>query len=112
MGASTLEEASNKIDDMRNLLEERNRSDMMYAIPGRTYIGDSDEDAKDYLKELVGDDTGLYDSILKRGFVGSPETIAERIGSLDELGFNYVIFQVSPALDTLNKIEKQLLHVL
>ncbi len=75
-------------------------------------IGDSDESAKDYLKRLIGENVSLYDSILQRGFVGSPETIADRIEHLEELGFNYIIFQISPALNTLNKIENQLLPIL
>ncbi len=112
MGASTLEESKDKIADMRNLLEERNRDDLMYAIPGRVYIGDSDDAAKDYLKGLVGDNVSLYNSVIGRGFIGSPETIVDRIGLLEDQGFTYVIFRISPALDTLNKIEQHILPLL
>jgi FMNH2-dependent dimethyl sulfone monooxygenase len=112
MDASTIDEASAKLKDMRMKLDKRRRREILYAITGRIYIGDSDESAKGYLKGLIGDNEGLYDSIVKRGFVGSPEVIVERINRLEDLGFNYIIFQISPALETLEKIEKQLLPIL
>ena len=112
MGATTPVDAGERIDDMRRRLDERGRGDIMYAIPGRLYMGESDMDAKEYLKGLIGENAGIYDSIVQNGFVGSPETIAERISALEDLGFSYIIFQISPALETLEKIEKHLLPVL
>jgi FMNH2-dependent dimethyl sulfone monooxygenase len=112
MGASTLKEAGEKIGDMRRRLDERGRDEILYAIPGRIYMGDSDDSAEDYLKGFIGDNRVLYESIIQRGFVGSPETIVERIHRLEDLGFNYIIFQISPAMESLEKIEKQLLPIL
>lgn len=48
----------------------------------------------------------------RQDFVGSPQTIAERIHRLSEIGFDYVILQPSPALKTLAKIEEELIPIL
>jgi len=38
----------------------------------------------------------------------APSTIADRVLKLSDLGFDYVMFQPTPALETLNKMEKHL----
>ena len=112
MGATSLPEAGERIGDMRRLLDMRGREKIMYSIPGKVYLGETDEDAKKMLKGFVGGKADLYASIIEREFVGSAETIAERVHSLEQLGFSYIIFQISPALDTLNKIQNRLLPLL
>jgi FMNH2-dependent dimethyl sulfone monooxygenase len=112
MSASTLEEAQAKIMDMKRRLDEKGRADIKYAIPGHIYLGTSDEEAKEQLKKLVGDNQNLLRSIINRGFVGSPETIADRINLLSDMGLNHVILQISPALETLEKIEEVLIPIL
>jgi FMNH2-dependent dimethyl sulfone monooxygenase len=112
ISASTIDEAAEKVRKMSDLLDERGRKPMQYAIPGHIYLGDSDEEASSQVKRVVGGNENIYKNIMSRGFVGSASTIAERVNSLSDIGFNYVIFQPTPALQTLNLIGKHLLHLL
>jgi len=112
MSASTIDEAEEKIRKMTDLLDMLGRKSMMYAIPGQIFLGGSDDEAKNQVKRLVGENENLYRNILARGFVGSASTIAERVEGLSDLGFNYVIFQPTPALETLNKMDEHLLPLL
>ena len=106
MRASTPQEAEEKIEDMTRRLDDRGRSEIKYAIPGRIFIEKSDEKARMRVEKLVGDDVDLHKNIKARGFVGSPQTIAGRIQKLSDLGFDYIIFQISPASKTLRAIEE------
>ncbi len=112
ISASTLEEAEEKIRRMRILLDERGRKNILYAIPGQIYLGESDDEARSQVKRVVGENENVYKNILARGFVGSASTIAERVHRLSELGFNYTIFQPTPALETLSRMGKHLLHLI
>lgn len=112
MRASAPQEAEEKIDDMRRRLDERGRRGIQYAVPGRVFIGETDEEVKRRVEGLVGDDVDLLKNILSRGFAGSPQTITERIHRLSDLGVDYIIFQISPALETLDAIEEYLMPIL
>lgn len=112
MSASTLQEAEDKIKDMTKRLEERDRKDIKYAIPGKIFIEKTDEEAKKRLEKLIGDNVNLLNNLLTRNFVGSPQTVAKRIQQLSDLGFDYIIFQISPALKMLDIIEETLIHLL
>ena len=112
MSASTIEEAGEKVRRMQSMLDERGRNSIKYAIPGHVFLGESDEDGRGMIKRLAGENENLYRNVLARGFVGSPSTIADRVTKLSDLGFDYVIFQPTPALETLNEMEKHLLPLL
>ena len=112
MSASTIEEAGEKVRRMQSMLDERGRNSIKYAIPGHVFLGESDEDGRGMIKRLAGENENLYRNVLARGFVGSPSTIADRVTKLSDLGFDYVIFQPTPALETLTKIGEQLLPLL
>jgi len=109
MDSCTLEQADANIRDMKRRLEAKGRSRMKYAIPGRIYMGKTDHDAKKKVENLVGGNVNLLKEILATDFVGSPQTIAERIQRLSEIGFDYVIFSPSPALSTLIELGRELL---
>lgn len=112
MNASSLKGAEEKARDMVEKLDERGRDPIQISIPGAFFMGKTDEEAKSRVKKLVGDSERLMNSILERGFVGSPESIAERVHKLSDIGFDYVIFQISPALEVLREIEENLLPLL
>jgi FMNH2-dependent dimethyl sulfone monooxygenase len=109
MDSCTVEQADANIHDMRRRLEARGRNHMKYAIPGRIYMGKTDDDAKKKVENLAKGDANLLKEILAVDFVGSPQTIAERIQRLSDIGFDYVIFSPSPALSTLIELNAKLL---
>jgi FMNH2-dependent dimethyl sulfone monooxygenase len=109
MSASTVEEAEKKVADMKARIVEQPRGPLMYAIPGQIYLGETDELAKEQVKRMVGVNENLYRNILARHFVGSPETIVNRVEKLEELGFDYIIFQPTPALKTLKSMRDLLM---
>ncbi|MFQ6077054.1 MAG: LLM class flavin-dependent oxidoreductase, partial [Candidatus Bathyarchaeia archaeon] len=109
MGAYTPQEAEEKIRDMTRRLDERGRRGIKYAIPGRVFIERTDEGAKRRVERLVGDNVNLLKNVLARDFVGSPQTISERIQQLSDLGFDDIILKVSPALKTLDALEEYLM---
>lgn len=112
MRGSSVDDVQTKLQDMARRLEQRGRSDLQYALPGRVFMAETDTAAKTQLKRMVGDDVTLYETTLRRSFVGSPATIAERIHHLDELGVDYITFQISPAMRTLEAFEAHLLPLL
>jgi len=112
MGSCTVEEADHRIKDMTARLDAIKRRGMKYAIPGRIYMGENDEEAKRRVGNLVGGNVNLLNDILAKDFVGSPQTIADRIQRLSDIGFDYIIFQSSPGLKTLTAIEENLIPIL
>jgi alkanesulfonate monooxygenase SsuD/methylene tetrahydromethanopterin reductase-like flavin-dependent oxidoreductase (luciferase family) len=112
MEPSTLQEAEEKVLDMTRRLEGKGKRKIQYAIPGRIYMGKSEDDAKKRVQKLVGSNSGLLKEILTRDFVGSPQDIADRLQRLSDIGFDYVIFSLSPALKTLEEIEEKLIPIL
>jgi FMNH2-dependent dimethyl sulfone monooxygenase len=112
MNASTLDEAEEKIQDMHKRLDSKCRRKIQYAIPGKIYLGKTDEEARERLRKLFGDKVDLLNNTLAKGFVGSPNTILEKIHRLTDLGFDYIIFQCSPAINTLEEIEEIVIELM
>lgn len=112
MGSCTLQEAQQRIHDMAARLKKKGRGGIQYAIPGRIYIEKTDEEARRHVERLTGGNTNLFTDIMARDFVGSPQTIADRMQRLSEIGFDYIIFQPSPALKTLDEIRENLIPML
>jgi len=112
MGSCTLQEAQQRIHDMAARLKEKGRGGIQYAIPGRIYIEKTDEEARRHVERLTGGNANLFTDIMARDFVGSPRTITDRMQRLSEMGFDYIIFQPSPALKTLDEIEENLIPML
>ena len=69
-------------------------------------------EARKRVEKLARGNPNLVKAILERSFVGSPQTVAERVQRLWDLGFDYVVFQISPALRILDEIEEGLLPLL
>lgn len=112
INASTVEKAGEKARDMAERLDERGKEPIQISIPGHIFMGKTDREARSRVEKLTGDKTSLAKSIIERGFVGSPETVADKVQALSDLGIDYVIFQVSPALKALEEIEESLLPLL
>lgn len=112
ISSSTIQEAEDKIRDMTGRLDERGRKEIKHSIPGRIYVGATDKDAEKRVKSLPGMNPTLLEDLILRGFVGSPQTIAERIQRLADLGFDYIVLQPSPAIKTLEEIEEDLIPLL
>lgn len=112
MGVSTLQEAEKNIQDMKERLEAKGRKNIHFQYKGWIYLGKTDDEAKKRVTRLVGDNSTLLENILTKGFVGSPETVAEKIQHLSELGFDHVTFQISPALKALEELEEKLIPIL
>ena len=110
MDSCTIPQAEANIQDMKQRLEANGRSRMKYAIPARIYMGKTDHDAKRKVENLVGEGSNLLREMLAIDFVGSPQTIAERIQRLSDIGFDYVIFSPSPAVSTLIELSEKLLY--
>lgn len=106
MRGANVQTVSERIIDMKSRLQERGRRSIQYAMPGLMFVDETDEKALGKLKALVqGDPTSLCES----GFIGAPETIAAKVRRLGEAGLDYVIFQISPALELLELIDKEIL---
>ncbi len=100
------------IQNMDRMLDERGRNNFQYAIAGWVYMGKTNEEAERGVKKIVGNDSNLYEQILARGFVGSPQSIVDRIQKLSDLGIDYVSFKISPALKFLKELEANLFPIL
>lgn len=106
MRGADVQTVTDRIVDMRSRLRERGGKSIQYAMPGLMFADETDQKAFGKLKRLVsGDPASLQNS----GFVGAPETIAAKIRRLHQAGLDYVILQVSPALELLETIEKEIL---
>lgn len=112
MRGSTVAAAEEKMADMEKRLAKRGRSRIQYAVPGMVFLGKTDDDAREAVKRTVGENATLLDNVLATGFVGSAETIADRIGKLGEIGFDYVILQITPTLKTLENLKEAVLPLL
>lgn len=72
----------------------------------------TDEEAREVARTTLPGESALLDNVLATGFVGSPETLAERIEALAELDVDYVILQMTPAHETLQRVREMLLPLL
>jgi len=108
MRGCTLDDAKKFIADMRRRLERGGRHEIDIAIPGLTIIRDSDEEAIKHLDCITGGVKRLLDRTLDTGLVGSPETVANKILALEDLGVTHVLLQLTPTLDELEKVKEVL----
>ena len=106
MGGCSLERAQKNIIDMGERLKKKGRNKIEFAIPGLTVIRDTDEAAKKYVEQITGGSKDLLENTLDTGWVGSPETIAQKIKQLESVGINHVLLQLSPTLRELQQVEK------
>lgn len=105
MRGSSVEKAEENIIDMRKRLAMKGRDDIEYAIPGLTIIRETDEQAKEYLEKITGGNRAILDRTLDTGLIGSPETVADKIARLGEIGINYVLLQLTPTLRELEMVK-------
>ena len=111
MGGCSLERAQKNIADMGERLEKKGRSKIEFAIHGLTVIRDTDEAAKKYVEQITGGSKDLLESTLNTGWIGSPETVAQKIKQLESIGINHALLQLSPTLRELQQVER-ILHLL
>lgn len=112
MGNSTEEQIKEKITDMEKRLKRRGRSNIQYAVPGHIFVDEGDKKAQERVKNLLRGNTATLNRVLETGFVGSPETVAEKIQKISETGVNYIIFQAAPTTDVLDVIKEKILSLL
>ncbi len=112
MGNSTEEQIKEKIADMEKRLKRRGRSNIQYAVPGHIFVDDEDKKAQERVKNLLRGNAAALNRVLETGFVGSPETVAEKIEKITETGVNYIIFQAAPATDVLDILKEKILPLL
>jgi len=111
MRGSTIQAAEQKIEDMKKRLAKRGRKRIMYAVPGIVFLGETDKAAQEAVKRTIGEAV-LLDNVQATGFIGCGETIAERIGKLGDLGVDYVILQITPALKMMQDLIEIVLPLL
>ena len=108
MRGGSVEEAKRNVEDMYKRLDKLGRDKIEFAIPGLTFIRETDEEAKRYLKSIAGDRRNVLDRTLDTGLVGSPETVAQKIEQLEEVGIDHVLLQLTPTLTELSYVERVL----
>ena len=108
MHGCSFEEAQENIADMRERLKKKGRGKIEFAIPGLTFIRDTDEEAKKYVEQITGGSKDVLDRTLDTGLAGSPETVAQKIKQLESIGINHVLLQLTPALTELQNVKKVL----
>jgi FMNH2-dependent dimethyl sulfone monooxygenase len=112
IGNSTIEQIKEKIVDMEKRLKERRRNEIQYAVPGHFFVDETDEKALKKLENLLLKNSARLNRILETGFVGCPETVAEKIEDVSKIGINYVIFQMAPTLEALDILKEEVLSLL
>ncbi|MEF8832414.1 MAG: LLM class flavin-dependent oxidoreductase [Candidatus Thermoplasmatota archaeon] len=107
MGADGISKIEEHLKDMKKKLKEKDRdtSEMEYAVPAITILEDTDEEAEERLKALSNGEEKIYDRVYKSGLVGGFETVREDIEKLENLGIDHLLFQLTPTLGELDKIE-------
>jgi FMNH2-dependent dimethyl sulfone monooxygenase len=108
----SVREAKQKADDMLRRLSKKGKDRIEFAIPGRIFMEKTDEAATKRVKQVTGENVTVFKKIMADDFVGAPQTILDRIRQLSDLGFNYIIFQPTPALKTLEQMADCLLPLL
>jgi FMNH2-dependent dimethyl sulfone monooxygenase len=111
MKACNLKEAKENIVNMNQRLEAKNRPKIEYSIPALTFIRDTDDEAKKHGEQLLGEANTSFNRVMDTGLVGSYETVYEKIGQLEDIGMDHVIFQLTPTFEELDNI-KHLLDIM
>lgn len=112
MGNSTEEQIRGKIADMEKRLKKRGRSKIQYAVPGHIFVDEEDKKAQERAKNLLGGNATALNLVLETGFVGSPQTVAEKIENISKMGINYIIFQAAPTTEVLEILKEKILPLL
>jgi len=112
MGNSSVEQIREKIADMEKRLEKRGRSKIQYAVPGHFFVDEKDKKARDRVKSLLLGYPASLNRVLETSFVGSPETVTEKIENISEIGINYIIFQAAPTPEALEILKEKILPLL
>jgi len=108
MAGGTLEEVEVNIVDMMERLERRGRDKIDFAVPGLSFIRDSDAEAEELVERLTGGNRKILDRTLDTGLVGSPNTVAQKVRALAGKGADHVLFQLTPTLEELTRVEEVL----
>jgi FMNH2-dependent dimethyl sulfone monooxygenase len=111
MRGCNLEEAKKNIADMQQRLKRKGRVEIEFAIPALTFIRDTDDEARKYMRRLTGGRKNVLDRTLDTGLIGSPETVAEKIRQLESIGIDHVLLQLTPTLKELQYV-KDVLDIL
>jgi FMNH2-dependent dimethyl sulfone monooxygenase len=112
MRGSTMEKLRDKIVDMRKRIGEKGRSQIQYAVTGQFLIADTDKKAQEKLETILQGDKNVAKTTTETGFIGSPETVSEKINNISKLGIDYIILLAAPTIDALNIMSKKLLPIL
>jgi len=108
MRGDSLENTQKSIADMHERLKKKGRSKMEFAIPGMTFVRDTDEEAIKYVEQIKEGHKNVLNRTLVTGLVGSPETVAQKIKKLESIGINHVLLQIAPTLTELQAVKKVL----
>ncbi len=111
MRGCSVEEARRNVEDMYKRLDKVGRDKIEFAIPGLTFIRKTDDEAKKYLERIAEGRRNVLDRTLDTGLVGSPETVAQKIEQLNEVGIDHVLLQLTPTLAELPYV-KDVLEIL
>ncbi len=108
MAADETADIEEHIRDMGQRLKEvgRDPSEMEYAAPAITFLGETDEKAREKLKEITGENEDVYRSVQEKGLVGSVESVKREIEKREEIGLDRQIFQLTPTLEEMDMIER------
>ena len=104
MNESTVEEVQKNINDMNERLKKKGRSKIQYGVPADTLIRETDKMAIEHVTQMHGDKKRL-ERVLNTGLIGSPETVVQKIKSLENLGINHILLKLSPTLKELKLIK-------
>lgn len=108
MRGCSFEEAQKNIISMRQRLRKKRRAKIEFAIPGLTFIRNTDKEAEKYVEKITGRSKAMLDRTLDTGLVGSPETVALKIKQLEGIGIDHVLLQLTPTLKELQNVKNVL----
>lgn len=112
MGRAPVREVEKNIADMKRRLQKRGKEKIEFAVPALTFVRDTDEQAKDYVKSFTrGNDDARYRAI-ETGLVGSPGTVAEKIDQLDEIGIDHLLLHFTPTLPEFERFVEEVMPLL
>ncbi len=109
---STMEKLREKIADMGRRIGEKGRSGIQYAVTGQFLIAETDKEAQEKLETKLQGDKIVAKTIIETGFIGSPETVSEKINNTSRLGIDYIILLAAPTIDALDMLSEKLLPIL
>lgn len=112
MGRAPIQEVERNITDMDKRLQKQERGKIEFAVPALTFVRDSDKQAKAHVKSYIsGSDDAMYRAI-KAGLVGSPNTMANKIKKLDEVGIDHLLLHFTPTIPEFERFVDSVLPLL